>query len=242
MMKKDESFTFEEAIGPVPAYRHENGGGWVANTARVDPTVYVGPDAMVYNRATVLGNSKISGSARVYGRSTVCKEAVITDSARVYDHAFVTDRAQIKGESHVYGSSYICHDVLIHDAARVSDSVCVYGRATVYGELGGEVRVYGATHICKGFRLSGDVILRRGTFKEIPPMIMRSDGHAFVLMPDDTITAGCRDFTKEQALRHWGNPEHPHRAESLFILDRLFAMRDFRKAQFTASMKETEND
>lgn len=39
--------------GPVPAHRHANGGGWVADTATVDPTAYVGPSAQVSGHAQV---------------------------------------------------------------------------------------------------------------------------------------------------------------------------------------------
>ena len=29
------TFDFEDGNGPVPAHRHSNGGGWVADTAQV---------------------------------------------------------------------------------------------------------------------------------------------------------------------------------------------------------------
>ena len=38
-------------------HRHENGGGWVANTATVEATVYVGPNAQVFGDARVSGNA-----------------------------------------------------------------------------------------------------------------------------------------------------------------------------------------
>ena len=39
---------FQDGNGPVPARQHPNGGGWVADTAHVDASAYVGPDAWVY--------------------------------------------------------------------------------------------------------------------------------------------------------------------------------------------------
>ena len=39
--------TFNFGNWPVPAHQHKNGGGWVANTAKVADHVYVGPDARI---------------------------------------------------------------------------------------------------------------------------------------------------------------------------------------------------
>ena len=39
--------TYDFGAGPVPAHQHPNGGGWVADTARVADTAYVGPYAKV---------------------------------------------------------------------------------------------------------------------------------------------------------------------------------------------------
>ena len=43
--------------GPVPARQHVRGGGWVAETAVVDATAYVGPGAEVFDNARVSGNA-----------------------------------------------------------------------------------------------------------------------------------------------------------------------------------------
>lgn len=48
---------YDFGLGLVPAYQHVNPsgnlGGWVAETARVDSTVYVGINARVYGDARV---------------------------------------------------------------------------------------------------------------------------------------------------------------------------------------------
>ena len=53
----DNKFDFEQCDNPIPAHRHKNGGGWVAETAQVADTVYVGPMAVVYGRANIKGNT-----------------------------------------------------------------------------------------------------------------------------------------------------------------------------------------
>ena len=58
--------------------RHKNGGGYVANTAAVAPSVYVGPYAIVYGQAEltervrVEGTAQISGHAKLSGSVLVC--------------------------------------------------------------------------------------------------------------------------------------------------------------------------
>jgi hypothetical protein len=58
--------------------RHPNGGGWVADTATVDESAYVGPNAMVLDQAQVLDNAVIEDYVIVYG------DAVFRDNARAY--------------------------------------------------------------------------------------------------------------------------------------------------------------
>jgi hypothetical protein len=43
--------SFDFGFGPVSAHRHTNGGGWVADTAIVEATAFVGPEALVYDKA-----------------------------------------------------------------------------------------------------------------------------------------------------------------------------------------------
>ena len=49
-----ETHQFLPEDGPVPAHRHPKGGGWVANTATVADTAYVGRQASVFDFAQVL--------------------------------------------------------------------------------------------------------------------------------------------------------------------------------------------
>lgn len=52
----------------------------------------------------------------------------------------------------------------------------------------------------------------------------RSDGYVFTVAQKDGVDrvyAGCRDFTKKEALAHW-NRKHKHYAETRAILAFLF--------------------
>src|ERR1041385_247731 len=48
---------FGDGAGAVPAHQHSNGGGWVAETAVVDPLVFVASTAAVYQYAQITNNS-----------------------------------------------------------------------------------------------------------------------------------------------------------------------------------------
>ena len=71
--------TFDFGNGPVPAHRHKNPdgteGGWVADTATVELTTYVGADAKVSGYAQVNGNARVYGDAQVYGDARVYGDA-----------------------------------------------------------------------------------------------------------------------------------------------------------------------
>ena len=46
-------------------HQHKNGGGWVANTANVEATAFVGGGARVFGGARVLGGARVFGDAWV---------------------------------------------------------------------------------------------------------------------------------------------------------------------------------
>ena len=83
-----QKYKFGDGKGPVPAHQHPNGGGWVADTAKVADTSYVGPDAWVSGTARVYGDAQVSGTARVSGDAWVSDYN--TDSADLSKISFGT--------------------------------------------------------------------------------------------------------------------------------------------------------
>jgi hypothetical protein len=57
---QDHLTTTELAAGAA----HSNGGGWVANTAQVAPSVYVAATAKVLERAKLSGQVRIEGQVK----------------------------------------------------------------------------------------------------------------------------------------------------------------------------------
>jgi UDP-3-O-[3-hydroxymyristoyl] glucosamine N-acyltransferase len=185
-----QTYDFGDGRGPVPAHQHANGGGWVAHTATVHSTVYVGPNARISDTARISGSALISGNARVYG------------SAHIYGYASV------------YGNAHISGYARISDTARVYGSASVYGNAHIYGNA----RVYGSALIY------GNAWVKRGEYTSTPTSITRSDGYAFTLQSDGSIVAGCQDKTQAEAFEYWGNPKHHKHAESIAIVNALYAI------------------
>jgi len=86
---------FNDGNGEVDAVQWKNGGGWVACTAKVDKTAFVGTNAWVS------GNAQVYGDARVYGY------AWVSGNARVYGYAQVSGNAQVSGDAQVYGDAQV---------------------------------------------------------------------------------------------------------------------------------------
>ena len=102
-------------------------GGFVENTAAVDSTAYIGPDA------SVCGAAQVRNKASVYGNAQVSNQAEVKEHAQVYGNAEVFGRAEIKGHARVYGNAQVYEDSLITMNARVFGNAKVYKHAEVYG-------------------------------------------------------------------------------------------------------------
>lgn len=121
--------------------RHSNGGGFVAYTAKVDDSVYVGENARVLGYATVKGNARIedhaivTGSASVSGNAIVKGHAVVAERATVKDNAIIADYAGVMGNSVISDNARVIESGLVFNNYNVSGNATVKGVA--YGLAGG---------------------------------------------------------------------------------------------------------
>lgn len=151
--------TFDFGAGPVPAHRHQNGGGWVADTAHVDPSAYVGRFAMVFGRAEVYGDAEIYGAAEVYDEARISGDALVFGSAKVFGSARVSDNAMVYGDANISG------DARIYGCARISGNAwdaspfqMQCGRWSAYDAGGGEFGVGCQVHTIEYWREAFDAI------------------------------------------------------------------------------------
>jgi|TARA_R110000851_G_scaffold97331_1_gene210928 tetrahydrodipicolinate N-succinyltransferase len=98
---------FDFGDGLVPAHTHNNGGGWVADTAFALDSAYVGSNAQVYGTAWVTGNAQLSCYAKVYGQACVMENAGIYDNAKVFGKAMISGHARVHGDAEVFGTTHI---------------------------------------------------------------------------------------------------------------------------------------
>jgi carbonic anhydrase/acetyltransferase-like protein (isoleucine patch superfamily) len=110
MEKIETKFDFKDGNGPVPAINWPNGGGWVALTAKVDETVFVGQAAKIFGNAKVSGNVKVTGFARIFGNAWVSGDVFVFGNARIFGNASVfgyvrVSNGEISGNAKIFSSS-----------------------------------------------------------------------------------------------------------------------------------------
>jgi hypothetical protein len=126
---------------------HPNGGGFVAKSATVEATAYVGKDALVLGRSKVLGNARIldfavinnatvQDQAVVSGHALVERDAVVSGDARVRDHAKISNRAQIRDQAKVLENGQ-------QETNFCQDQTVVKGMAASFGENKGSPMIDG---------------------------------------------------------------------------------------------------
>ena len=128
---------------------HDNGGGFVENTATVDAGVYVADTSVVCGNAKVKGNAKVFGNALVYGNAEVKDNALVYDNAKVYGDAVIQDDAKVYDNAKVYGDAVIQDDAKIYDSAKVFGNVKAKDNAKIYGmsEVKGDAEIKGSAEV-----------------------------------------------------------------------------------------------
>jgi len=130
---------------------HPNGGGWVDATAHAELSAYIGPAAMVVDRAQVLGKAKVldqamvSGNARVGDNATIRGHALVTGSGVIGGNALIEEEAAVNGGT-VNEDARLGALTLVED-----DQTRIHGKADIAAvmnsirgaDLSGTVRLIG---------------------------------------------------------------------------------------------------
>ena len=132
----------------------------------------------------------------------------VADTALVDATAYVEDTARVYGSAQVFGDAQVSGKAQVFGEARVS------GRARVFGDaqVSGRAQVFGSAIVARFFSVN------------------RSDGFTLGIYRDKEgvthITAGCRDFSPEEAREHWAKTRGGTLlgAESLAAVDYLVAV------------------
>jgi len=87
-------------------HHHPNGGGLVAETAKVGKTAFIGPFAQIRHRATVDEGAKVDDRAMVAGDAFIASGSVLLDTCYVFGRASILG-AEISGNSRIHGEASI---------------------------------------------------------------------------------------------------------------------------------------
>ncbi|PIP95998.1 MAG: hypothetical protein COW00_06850 [Bdellovibrio sp. CG12_big_fil_rev_8_21_14_0_65_39_13] len=103
-------------------------GGFVAENAIVDTTVYLGKNvqicghAMILDHAQITGNAIVKDYAKVYHSAKVFGNAIVYENAEIYERAGVWENARAYGNSRIYGFAGLRGNVRVYGVARMYDA------------------------------------------------------------------------------------------------------------------------
>ena len=155
--KRAPKHDFKDGIGRVFAHRHDNGKGWVADTARVADSAYVGPRAQVFHFAKVRDYCRIEGTATVFGHADISGTATVKH-ARVFGNAAVRDKAKINDACVVSGNAVVSGDSELYVGFQVIEHAYVFNSMLRgYGTISGHAHIMRSNFRTREFEASGNV-------------------------------------------------------------------------------------
>lgn len=183
---------FDFGLGPVSAHQHPRGGGWVADTAEVDETCYVGPYATVFGFAEVRDNAFINDNAKVYGKALVQNNAKVYGNAEVYEDCVIMNNGRVSGNAKIYGQAVVA------DEASVFDDAEVYGNVV----LKNFVEIYDNAKAHGNFQLSGFAKIYNKSVVTRPPVVI--EGYQSTLyFTDHHVSIGCITLPVSVWKKYW---------------------------------------
>lgn len=153
--KRAPKHDFKDGHGRVFAHRHDNGKGWVADTAKVDDECYVGPRCAVFNFARVTGTSRLEGMARVYGHAVLQGAVAMNKATQVYGRAVVRDNTQLHDTASIFDNAVVSSNSRLFGTSIVTGSAQVIGSS-----MSNNVRITGSATVVRS-HLRGDIFLRQ---------------------------------------------------------------------------------
>ena len=190
--------TYDFGAGPVPAHRHPNGGGWVADSASVADTAYVGKKARVFDTAKVFGLALIEDKARISGGALVDGKACICGTAQVYGRAHIIGYACVREDAEILGRACIGDEAIIKGKAKIRGRAQIWGRSIVAGNA-----------VISGKKAKNWLVL-----PVTDPRGYSAYASRVTVGPQTgywLVHSGCHEMTIKCAREHWGEDYAGHR-------------------------------
>ena len=126
---KEFDFPNDGIAGPVKAHRHPNGRGLVADSVvMADPaSIYIAPEAMVYDKAVLGKDVFIMGRAQVYGTASILSGSFVGDQAKVSGKATLRSFAGALGDAQVTDSAALSCGGMALESSTIVDSSRIEG-------------------------------------------------------------------------------------------------------------------
>lgn len=163
---------FKDGQGRVFAHKHDNGGGWVADTAHVAPGVKVTRNAQVFGFARVHDECEITGQAKVYGRARLFDQVRLSQEAVVRDNALVSDTVQLANQVFVHGNARVMGNTRLTNRLEVFNHASIINcnlsgpRANVMARVHGNARLLNC-HAWHWFDIYDAVVAENTQFSNV---------------------------------------------------------------------------
>lgn len=163
---------FKDGNGKVFAHRHENGGGWVADTAYVAKTVKVTRNAQVFDFARIYDECRIEGTAQVCGHAHLYNSARAFGNARVMNYAVLRNTAQVGNNVFIGGAAVVSGNAAISGNVVVTEQATVHNTVIEGPRKNGTTRIDGAAKVSGGrlnglCQIGGAAVVDRGTLTHV---------------------------------------------------------------------------
>ncbi|MBI2071133.1 MAG: hypothetical protein HYT79_11095 [Elusimicrobia bacterium] len=206
------TFDFGDGQGPIPAHRHPNGDGWVADTASVALDAYLDQNTRVFGAARIRGAANIEGHARISGDHVLIEGNVhIAGNVRISDGVQIISRAGeldysiiIAGDVSLFGQAVIAADASDRISIEAEDSgegINISGDARIGDEavanenisISGHVHISDRVKIKNRVRIDGEQILLAGDveIRDRAQILDRAWIYGSAIIRDDAVVSGA---------------------------------------------------
>ena len=191
---------FGDGRGKVLAHKHANGGGWVADTAKVADEVFVGRRASVYHRASVSGDCHIADNAAICGRARIDATGTIDGGSFIAGNTDIKGNVTIIGYARLYGGAFtgttrIGGHVRVQNSPTIHSgdlrSTCfIAGNAVIINSIVGDRAMVGQHAYVVKSSVFGDAIVTGHAFvvqsqlRYVHSLPRRSDSPTHLLIDD----------------------------------------------------------
>ena len=150
---------------------HPNGGGFVADTATVDASAYVGPKAWVCHQSKVRGQARLEERSRALDQTEIIHYGKLSDTAVAYEQSRISWNGHASGNSRLAGNAHLHGDGRLEDHSRMDKESEVYGHGKLrhyawttdnskiydYAEALNYSTISGNVHLCGHYQAKEDI-------------------------------------------------------------------------------------